>query len=175
MIFDKKTMKEVNTYKTSFFVITLFLIFAIESSLSFLWLQITDKASLTLSSFLTVIFVREFIFILFDLLLGSILFLTFYIKENIKISTLIFKTIISMNFIRLLISFITFFLQLSFFLDLLMIVYNFFFIVTYMKVNIELELSENILKKYIVISFILTFVLIAFIIRFGLSIIGSII
>ena len=169
MIMDKKAMKEVNTYKYSFFIVFTAVIFLFEFILGFLRLHTIEKVSLSISQFIAVMFAREFVFILLGFLLGYILYQTFLRKENVKIPDLFFKMIFSMNFISLIIGPINMFLNIGMFLVLGRIVYNFFFIIDYIKINLELELSEKTLKKYVLVSFALTFVLFVFILKSFLS------
>lgn len=166
MFMDKKAMKEVNSYRNSFFIASIIGIFIFQAALSFLWLQVTDKESMSTVSFIVAILIKEVLWILFSILFGFVLW-----KGHAKNQNLIFKMIVSMNFIRLIIgivSFLNMFVNISTVLALLVIVYDYFFAVNYMKANLEPELPEKTVKRYILDSFILTFVLLF--LMYGISI-----
>lgn len=168
MFMDKKAMKEVNSYRNSFFIASIIMVFLFEFILLFSWLQVTDKVSMSTTRFLVIMLARAVVLILFDFLFGYTLYQKFLRKEHVKILNLIFKMIVSMNFIRLIIDIIFMFLDIGIYLDLLVIVYKYFFTVNYMKANLEPELPEKTVKRYILDSFILTFVLLF--LMYGISI-----
>jgi len=174
MIMDKKAMKEVNTYKNSFFIVFTVIVFILESIFGFLRLQVADNSSLSTVQFIGVMLAREVSFILLGFLLGYILYQTFLRKENVKIPDLVFKMIFSMNFISLIAGTINMYFNLGISLVLLRIVYDFFFITNYIQVNLELELSEKTLRKYVLVAFILTCILFFFIFKIIVLIIGAI-
>ena len=173
MFMDKKTMKEVNSYRNSFFIASIIMVFLFEFILLFSWLQVTDKVSMSTTRFLVIMLARAVVLILFDFLFGYTLYQKFLRKEHVKILNLIFKMIVSMNFIRLIIDIIFMFLDIGIYLDLLVIVYKYFFAVNYMKANSGLELSGETLKKDILVSFIITFGLFIFTFFICFYIIGN--
>lgn len=79
-------MKEVNTYKNSFFIVFTVIVFILESIFGFLRLQVADNSSLSTVQFIGVMLAREAFFILLGFLLGYILYQTFLRKENVKIA-----------------------------------------------------------------------------------------
>lgn len=166
MFMDKKAMKEVNFYKNSFFIASIIGIFIFQVVLNFLWLQVTDKESISIVGLIIAMLIKEVLWILFSILFGFVLW-----KGHAKNPNLIFKMIVSMNFIRLItgiVSFLNMFVNISTVLALLVIVYDYFFAVNYMKANLEPELPEKTVKRYILDSFILTFVLLF--LMYGISI-----
>lgn len=166
MFMDKKAMKEVNSYKNSFFIASIIGIFIFQVVLNFLWLQVTDKESISIVGLIIAMLIKEVLWILFSILFGFVLW-----KGHAKNPNLIFKMIVSMNFIRLItgiVSFLNMFVNISTVLALLVIVYDYFFAVNYMKANLEPELPEKTVKRYILDSFILTFVLLF--LMYGISI-----
>lgn len=164
IIMDKKAMKELNAYKTSFFVrVYIVILILFEFLLNYLFFRL-DK-DYTLLKVISLSLLKPFLTVLYNLCLGYILYLAFYLKEKVKIKDLIFKTIISMNFLMPILCLITIFSSGPF-ITILIILYDFWFVVCYIKANIELDLSEKTLKTYIAVSFILTFILLAFIVCF---------
>lgn len=166
MFMDRKAMKEVNSYKNSFFIASIIGIFIFQVVLNFLWLQVTDKESISIVGLIIAMLIKEVLWILFSILFGFVLW-----KGHAKNPNLIFKMIVSMNFIRLItgiVSFLNMFVNISTVLALLVIVYDYFFAVNYMKANLEPELPEKTVKRYILDSFILTFVLLF--LMYGISI-----
>ncbi|MBR3813750.1 MAG: hypothetical protein IKK38_07730 [Spirochaetaceae bacterium] len=166
MFMDKKAMKEVNSYRNSFFIASIIGIFIFQVVLNFLWLQVTDKESISIVGLIIAMLIKEVLWILFSILFGFVLW-----KGHAKNPNLIFKMIVSMNFIRLItgiVSFLNMFVNISTVLALLVIVYDYFFAVNYMKANLEPELPEKTVKRYILDSFILTFVLLF--LMYGISI-----
>ena len=166
MFMDKKAMKEVNSYKNSFFIASIIGIFIFQVVLNFLWLQVTDKESISIVGLIIAMLIKEVLWILFSILFGFVLW-----KGHAKNPNLIFKMIVSMNFIGLItgiVSFLNMFVNISTVLALLVIVYDYFFAVNYMKANLEPELPEKTVKRYILDSFILTFVLLF--LMYGISI-----
>ena len=98
MVMDKKAMKEVNSYKNSFFITALIVIlsFQILSGLySIKQMSITWEAKSIIAAIVLMLSV-----VLFNFLLGFVLYKSFPFKEQIKSPDLIFRTIISMNFVR---------------------------------------------------------------------------
>lgn len=59
MIMDKKAMKEVDTYKNSFFIVFTVIVFILESIFGFLRLQVADNSSLSTVQFIGVMLARE--------------------------------------------------------------------------------------------------------------------
>lgn len=175
MLMDKNAMKEVNSYKNSFFIASTIGIFIFEFILLFLWLQVTDKVSMSTARFIVIMLARAVVLVLFDFLFGYTIYQKFLRKEHVRILNLIFKMIVSMNFIRLIIDIVFMFLDIGIYMDLFVIVYKYFFAVNYMKANSGLELSEETLKKDILVSFIITFGLFVFTIFFVLYILGNVI
>lgn len=168
MFMDKKAMKEVNSYRNSFFIASIIGIFIFQVVLNFLWLQVTDKESISIVGLIIAMLIKEVLWILFSILFGFVLW-----KGHAKNPNLIFKMIVSMNFIRLIIDIIFMFLDIGIYLDLLVIVYKYFFAVNYMKANSGLELSGETLKKDILVSFIITFGLFIFTFFICFYIIGN--
>ncbi|MBO4727673.1 MAG: hypothetical protein J5631_04555 [Spirochaetaceae bacterium] len=182
MIMDKKAMKEVNAYKTSFFVAAFAVICAFEFMIEFLKIKLNGTVSLSVSSFIVRILTGEIVSIFLDFLFGYILYQVFLRKVQVKIPDLIFKTIISMNFIRPITSIIISFLLGNItkigLLGVVILVYKFSFITAYIKLNLEQELPEKTLQRYISISLVIYFlvcILLIILMRFGLSAIGNIV
>ncbi len=170
MVMDKKAMKEVNSYKNSFFITALIVIssFQILSGLySIKQMSITWEAKSIIAAIVLMLSV-----VLFNFLLGFVLYKSFPFKEQIKSPDLIFRTIISMNFVRPMVWLIGLFWQKNF-LGLFVFIYDFFFIMNYMKANLEFEFSEKPLRKYVLIAFIISFVCLFFIFQFALVVIAG--
>lgn len=70
MFMDKKAMKEVNSYRNSFFIASIIMVFLFEFILLFSWLQVTDKVSMSTTRFLVIMLARAVVLILFDFLFG---------------------------------------------------------------------------------------------------------
>ena len=170
MIMDKKAMKAVNSYKNSFFIVALIVIlsFQILSGLySIKQMSITWEAKSIIAAIVLMLSV-----VLFNFLLGFVLYRSFPFKEQIKSLALIFRTIISMNFVRPMIVLVGLFWKKNF-LGFLGLIYDFFFIINYMKANLEFEFSEKPLRKYVLIAFIISFVCLFFIFQFALVVIAG--
>ncbi|MBO7135964.1 MAG: hypothetical protein J6V73_04980 [Spirochaetaceae bacterium] len=170
MVMDKKAMKEVNSYKNSFFITALIVIlsFQILSGLySIKQMSITWEAKSIIAAIVLMLSV-----VLFNFLLGFVLYKSFPFKEQIKSPDLIFRTIISMNFVRPMIVLVGLFWKKNF-LGFLGLIYDFFFIMNYMKANLEFEFSEKPLRKYVLIAFIISFVCLFFIFQFALVVIAG--
>ena len=165
MIMDKKAMKEVNSYRNSFFIIYIVIALVIQVLANFFLIRMLDDY--TLFKIIALSFLKPFLTVIFNCSFGYILYLAFYFKEKIKIPDFIFKAIVSMDFIMPITCLVTIFLD-NIFLTILIIIYDLYFTINYMKTNIELDLSEKNLKGYVIVSFILTFILLGFIIGFGM-------